>query len=64
MGLCYPKQKECNICYELLILDNDDQLSDLPMMKLYKRKKLFRNLKNNISINQIYKIESAKFNRR
>ena len=59
MGNCCPKPIECQ-CYELFIIDNDDILSDLPMMKLYKRKKLFRNLKNKISINQIYKIESAK----
>ena len=64
MGICYPKQKECSICYELFIIDNDDQLSDLPIIKLYKRKKLFRNLKNNISINQIYKMENAKIYRR
>jgi hypothetical protein len=63
MGICYPKQKECSICYELFIID-DDTLSDLPMMKLYKRKKLFKNLKNKISINQIYKMESAKKYRR
>lgn len=64
MGSCYSKPIECPVCYELFIIDNDDTLSDLPMMKLYKRKNLFRNLKNKISINQIYKIESAKLDRR
>lgn len=61
MGSCFPKPIECQ-CYELLILDNDDTLSDLPMMKLYRRKPIYKNLKRKrmTNIYQIYKMESAK----
>ena len=64
MGQCYRKPKECQ-CYELFIIDNDDILSDLPMMKLYRRKSLYKNLKRKrmTDIYQIYKIENGKLRR-
>ena len=67
MGTCVSKPKDCEICkdYELFINDNDDILSDLPMMKLYKRKSLYKNLKRKrmTDIYQIYKIENGKLHR-
>jgi hypothetical protein len=64
MGQCFSKPKECQ-CYELLIIDNDDILSDLPMMKLYRRKSLYKNLKRKrmTDIYQIYKMENGKLQR-
>ena len=61
MGICESKPKECETCYELFITDNDDRLSELPMIKTHNRRR-HPNLKRlkQMTINQIYKNECEK----
>ena len=61
MGICESKPKECEICYELFITDNDDRLSELPMIKIHHRRR-HPNLKRlkQMTINQIYRSELQK----
>ena len=66
MGLCESKPRDCEICkdYELFITDNDDTLSELPMMSpILKRQRGYMNMKRarHKSINQIYRSELRKF---
>ena len=64
MGQCFSKPKECEVCYELFIIDNDDTLSELPMMSpILKRQRGYLDIKRarHKSINQIYRSELRKF---
>ena len=60
MGICKSKPKDCEVCYELFN-DNDDRLSELPMIKIHHRRR-HPNLKRlrEMTINQIYRSELQK----
>lgn len=60
MGNCFSTPKEFEPCYELLIIDNDDTLSELPMMSaILIRQRGYLDLKRarHKSINQIYRLQ-------
>ena len=66
MGHCFGKT-ECKQCeaYELFINDSNDNFSELPLIKIHRHKK-YMNLKKQkmMNINQIYKIENGKLNKK
>jgi hypothetical protein len=60
MGNCFETPKDFETCYELLIIDNDDTLSELPMMSaILIRQRGYLDIKRarHKSINQIYRLQ-------